>query len=139
MNQYVPVFPRSVSGGDYRMPLDHPCCEKIGARADRVYREAPLAESERVRLLKYYGMLQEADERAVDFFLHAPLPETDFRPLVWNVGRFNARDTLLTQGINEKRHPAWLAGWVWRVSEWVAKVELKYGIAEGGGDVGDDI
>ncbi len=90
-------------------------------------------------MLKYYSMLQGADERAVDLFLHAPMPKTDFRPPVWSPGRFHGRDTLLTQGITEKRHAAWLAGWVWRVSEWVEKVERKYGLAAGGDHASADI
>ncbi len=57
---FEPKFPRSVSGGDYRIPLDHPDAEAVAKRADRAYREFPLSEDDRARLIARYKDLAEA-------------------------------------------------------------------------------
>lgn len=138
MNQYVPVFPRSVSDGDYRMPLDHPCCEKIGQRLDAIYRSAPLSESERALILKVYRELQEADHRAFNWYAGAPLPTTDLRPEHWDIERgAHLQRTVLTAP--QVKAGEYAAGWIWRAAEYIAGLERKYALAVGGGDERGDI
>lgn len=61
MSNYTPAFPRSISGGKYRLPLDHHHAEAVAARFDRIYREINVSAVERGVLLREYQRLQQID------------------------------------------------------------------------------
>lgn len=61
MQDFTPLFPRSISGGKFRLPLTCIAVENIGKRADRAYRELHLTEAERVSLIKVYDGLMTVD------------------------------------------------------------------------------
>lgn len=58
---FTPVFPRSISGKQFRLPLTHERIEGIGLRADRAYQQFSLTDAERSSLIKAYSGLKAVD------------------------------------------------------------------------------
>ncbi|HEV2897372.1 MAG TPA: hypothetical protein VGX71_05925 [Pseudaminobacter sp.] len=114
-DDYSPRFPRSISGNEYRPPLDHPDIEAVGRRADRLYRTAPLTDDERPLLLKKYDGLKAADLFLTGRLDERPLPETDLRPV-----RPWSGDGLA--GSVTEYH----VGFVARTREYVERLERRY-------------
>ncbi|GLS30561.1 hypothetical protein SAMN04488498_103122 [Mesorhizobium albiziae] len=114
-SDYTPKFPRSISAGDYRLPLDHPDVEAVGRRADRLYQTAPLSDDERGLLIKKYAGLEDAD-RFLSGWLHDRLlPETNLRPQrPWSGGG--------VVGAVTEHH----VGFVARAREYIEKLERRH-------------
>lgn len=118
MCDYNPQFPRSISGGKYRLPLTHPEVEALGHRADRAYREFPLAERERALLLKAYAGLSRVDRFFASAYEGRPLPPSSIRPPEpWS------------RGVILDRPHEIKAGYVERVRAYVEAIEQKYSLA----------
>lgn len=67
MNEfYTPIFPRTISGKKYRLPLNDFRLEGIAGRMDALYSAADLSNYERGRLIKLYWKLERADRIASD-------------------------------------------------------------------------
>ncbi|MER8440718.1 hypothetical protein NKH36_33150 [Mesorhizobium sp. M1312] len=111
-SDYSPRFPRSISGNDFRLPLDHPEIEAVGRRADRLYRTAKLSDDERAWLLKKYAGLEVADLYLMGALGDRPLPKTDLRPCRPRLGGGTAGPTI-------EDH----AGFVTRMLEYVERLE----------------
>lgn len=117
LKEYTPIYPRSVSGKKYRLPLNHPQIEAIAARADAVYR-GTLTDHERGTLLKLYRHLKHTGRSIYRREGEKSLPKTEVRPKSLNV---KASD-LVGCGPWEIE-----AGFIWRISEYVERLERKYG------------
>ncbi|NJL50474.1 MAG: hypothetical protein HC909_01925 [Blastochloris sp.] len=61
MSDFSPVWPRSIGGNSYRLPLDHDWLEAVAARMDRQYRRDDISEKARGGLLKAYADLAKLD------------------------------------------------------------------------------
>lgn len=120
MHDFTPRFPRSVSGRDFRVPLDHPDIEAIARRIDRLYRAAPLTNEDRGRLLKIYEGLEQVDYCLARRLRTQRLPITDLSPLFWDDDRYPTSDAWGCDGVEAK------AGWVWRVHDFVERLERRY-------------
>jgi hypothetical protein len=132
MSEFTPKFPRSISGGDYRTPLDHQDVEAVARRLDHLYRSYGLSEAHRAEMLARYALLAEAD-KAIDTLIasmarfagdgqlvdNAPLPLGDpgIRPKKPRSGGSTAGD-----GLNAA------VGFALRLAEWVQRLEDLYGV-----------
>ena len=128
MSNYAPIFPRSVSGGDYRVPFDHAAVEKVGARMDRLYREVALNDYERGQLIKHHSRLAHVDRWLLRGEELNVLPRTVLtKPAV------PPAEGVLGEVVSGN------FAFLQRIADYVTQLEVKYGIAQGGGDVSDDI
>lgn len=121
MNRFVPKYPRTVAGRNWRKPLRHPQIEAIGKRADWLYRDCAILEGERSRLLQTYSDLRKADRFLKNALNERPLPDvsTAFRPICFNGWG--------DENTSEAGHMVEIAtGYVLRVSEFIAKLEQRY-------------
>lgn len=120
MSNFKSALPLAVSGKSYRLRLDHPEIEAIGARMERLYQRALLPDDERGETLKLYKSLSSADRFFANAYGDHPLPKTRIRPKFVTDSRrpsseyFGAPD-------HEVR-----AGFIWRVLEYVERLEQQY-------------
>lgn len=128
MNDYSPQFPPCVSGGGFRKPLDHPDIESIGKQADHLYRATTLNDDDRAMLLKIYSELKKADRFLARRLRNQPVWITQLRPRFWN-------DWLVE---NADRIEA-ACGFVWRVLEYINRLEIRYAKAVDDRDPGEDV
>ncbi|NKB83744.1 hypothetical protein [Brucella grignonensis] len=61
MSEFTPTWPRSISGHDYRLPLDDEQLEAIAKRLNAIYRKHDLSDESRGLLLKVYSDLVQLD------------------------------------------------------------------------------
>lgn len=73
--RYTASFPRTVSGKNFREPLDHPVVEALGAEMDRLYREIDLTDLQRGRILKDYSALMQHDDKFIIWFRENHIPD----------------------------------------------------------------
>lgn len=141
MADYTPLFPRSVSGGNFRLPLHHPDVEAVGARLADLYEIVSLKPHHRAQALRGYADLVIADDYIWNCMGDAPieggidagelrpkrpvLPEVEVKKRVHHV--VTDDDTLVMIPFPELRFGT-LIGFVARVNEWCARVEDAYGV-----------
>ncbi|KAB2720950.1 hypothetical protein F9K73_13610 [Brucella intermedia] len=61
MSEFTPKWPHSISGQDYRLPLDNEQFEAMAKRLDAIYRKPTLSDDSRGLLLKVYSDLVMLD------------------------------------------------------------------------------
>ncbi len=116
---FAPVFPRSVSGRNYRPPLNHPDIEALGQRMDAAYQLFPLSEATRAVLLKTYDGLKKG---SVDCPLVAEFTERTGKKVIIRPAA-PWRATPHEVGVNMHEHNA---GFVERVREFLDALDSKY-------------
>lgn len=138
MSNFTPVFPRSVSGGDYRLPLHHPDVEAVATRLSGLYESVSLKPQHRGQALRLYADLIVADDGIWNCMGDAPieagdlrpkrpiLPEVDIKKRVHRV--LSDTDEMTAIAFPDLRFGT-LVGFVARVSEWVDRLEIAYGVA----------
>lgn len=114
-DNFAPQFPRSVSGGKYRLPLTHSTTEAIGLRADKAYREFSLTDAERAQLLKAYKGVEVVDKSIPYYFENMPVEAT--KP--WPIEPY--RGGGLVRSIHEHN-----AGYLERVRAFIGALERRY-------------
>ncbi|MCA6110465.1 hypothetical protein [Bradyrhizobium cenepequi] len=129
MSEFTPKFPRTVSGAEWRAPLDHPEIEAIAKRLDHLYRNFSLSEAHRAEMIVRYSYLVRADE-AIDRLVTSiaefsgsmaadvrPLGDPGIRPKKPTCGGGSAGD-----GLNAA------VGFALRLAAWVQRLEDIYGV-----------
>ena len=116
----------------FRLPLDHPETELIDQRIHALLDRGRLNDQEFGQLVKLTKSLKRADRFLARVLYGRPLPRTSIRPLFWDDAfhRLHHVGGLPVEAI---------AGWVWRVAEYVERIERKYGVAAPAMEPGDDI
>lgn len=112
-NCYTSKYPRSVSKGKYRLPLDHPDCEQLGEDMEKVYQSFSISDTERSRLIKSYTELVLIDKLYANSFMDYAIPAVSMRPC-----RIDYASTDCTR----LEHAA---GYFWRVREYLSDLQLK--------------
>lgn len=116
---------KSKTGGrKIRIPLDHPEVEAIDLRMHVLAATGELNDAELGMLIKLRRSVVKADKMLGRRLIGRPLPETSLRPIFWDECR-NAMSQVF-----ESDPVECAAGFVLRVSEYVEKLERKYGVAE---------
>lgn len=126
MPDYTPLFPRSVSGGDYRLPLYHPDAEIVAARLSSLYESVSLKPEHRALALRLYAELVDADAGIWDAMGDSPIDDNGKRPrraLPPECDRVSPAIEFMTNPKFETR-----VGFVFRVGEWVQRLEDAYGV-----------
>ncbi|SDP38317.1 hypothetical protein SAMN04488061_2790 [Filomicrobium insigne] len=119
MSNFTPKFPRSVSGRDWRKPLDGNDFEQLAERMDRLYSTVELSVYERAMLLKVYEGLVVLDKRWArvtwtrlsNVTVMKPYPAAPWEPGCYCNGDRDTHD----------------AGFFWRIVEYVERLEVKHG------------
>ena len=127
MSDFTPKFPRSISGGDYRIPLDHPDIEAVAKRLDHLYRNYGLSETHRAEMIARYALLADAD-KAIE-------------ALIASIAKFASDDQIASllgdPGIRPKKPRGGgtvgsdlnvAVGFTLRLAEWVQRLEDVYGV-----------
>lgn len=103
-----------------RIPLDHNQCESIGKRAAFLIFSGSLTHSECGHLIKQERQLRRVDYRLTRRLIDRPLPETTFRPMLWDEHLWPS-----SPYFGKPEVEVW-AGWVLRLEEYIEKLEGKY-------------
>jgi hypothetical protein len=130
-SEFTPKFPRSISGGDYRTPLDHPEIEGVAKRLNHLYRNYGLSETHRAEMLVRYALLAKAD-KAIDtltasmakFAGDGQLVDSASLPL----GDPGIRPKKPLRGGSTGDALNAAVGFALRLAEWVQRLEDLYGV-----------
>lgn len=114
-----------------RIPCDHPELDALDLRIRDLLLSGTLTEGECGILAKGQRRLHKLDRPLARWFPEKPLPPTECRPL-------------LPDEWSNARSPYWglpmvevMVGWVFRLAEYVQRLEAKYGVVstcDGGDD-----
>jgi hypothetical protein len=123
-SEFSPKFPRSISGGDYRIPLDHPDVEAIAARADHLYRTFSLADEDRARLLARYADIAAASAYLWGAIGEKRIEDNGLRP----TSRKPCTREVATGEHVGGHEIARNIGFIFRYRDYVKRLEDKYGV-----------
>lgn len=104
----------------YREPLDRPETEAIAKRIYALIKLGCLSNEEVALLIKTSRELRKVDWRLARRLHNRPLPSTSLRPLFWDDAM---RPSSGVMGCHEIE--VW-AGWVFRVQDYIDRLEAKY-------------
>ena len=116
----IQTEPQSRGRNTVRLPLDHHETEAIAKRIHILLCTDVLSDDERGHLIKKCSDLRKADYRLARRLFENPLPATGMRPMFFDdnnrplSGVFGQPDLLV------------MAGWVFRLREYVERLERKY-------------
>ncbi|WP_441256161.1 hypothetical protein AB7Z32_02855 [Bradyrhizobium sp. 482_C4_N1_1] len=122
-SEFTPKFPRSIAGGDYRVPLDHPDVEAIAARADHLYRTFSLSDDDRARLIARYADIAAASEYLWGAIGEQRVADNGLRP----TSRKPCTREVATSETVGGHEMARNIGFVFRYRDYVKRLEDKYG------------
>lgn len=126
MSDFTPKFPRSVCGGDYRLPLYHPDVEAVAARLASLYETVSLTAAQRALALRLYAELAEADDDIWHAMGDDPIDDNGHRPRRSVRPLCDRQSHAVEMTTNPKFETR--VGFVFRVRDWVQRIEDAYGI-----------
>ncbi|MDB5601179.1 MAG: hypothetical protein JWN71_3223 [Xanthobacteraceae bacterium] len=112
--------PKSRERSKIRLALDHPEAEAIAKRVHLLMCMDVLNDDERGNLIKKYSELRKVDFRLARRVFEGPLPVTDIRPMFYDD---HCRPG---SGVFGRCEVEVWAGWVFRLRDYVAKLEHKH-------------
>lgn len=110
------------AGDSVRTPMDHHQCEALARRICRLLATDLLSYDERGNLTKKLRELYKVDHRIARQLFDRPLPHTTIRPMFFDD---NMRPGSGVCGCSNVE--CW-AGWVFRLCEYVERIETRYAI-----------
>ncbi|MEW4461215.1 hypothetical protein AB1K42_24220 [Roseibium algicola] len=108
------------SSSKIRIPLDHPETDALDLRIRDLILSGCLSEGEHGRLIKSSIELRRVDRSLARKLLGLPLPETDIRPMYPDENQLTFS---IYHGVDQRLVEA---GWVYRLRDYVERVEAKY-------------
>lgn len=127
MSEFTPQFPRSISGGDYRTPLDRAEIEALAKRLDHLYRNYGLSETHRAEMLVRYALLVEAD-KAIEALIVSISKFASDGEIASLLGDPGVRPKKPRGGGSVGSDLNAAVGFALRLAEWVQRLEDLYGL-----------
>lgn len=103
-----------------RIPMDHSAAEHLDVRISRLFAFKTLSDYEVGLLIKKRRELKKADRYLARVLGARPLPDVDARPLY-----FDGCSPSISGSHNQIEL---CAGWIFRLSEYIERLEIKYGV-----------
>jgi hypothetical protein len=110
-------LPPSVSGKNYRLPLDHPQVEAVGHKLEALYQGGKLCDEKMLELIKLYRSLIRVDRYCSNRWGASPLPNAPIRP-----GRPDAGQLVASEYFGLPDHEV-RAGFVYYAADCAAQLE----------------
>jgi hypothetical protein len=103
-----------------RIPMDYPAAELLNVRINRLFAFEVLSDYEAGLLCKKRRELKKADRRLARVLGTQSLPAVDVRPLYF--------DGCSHSILGSHNQIELCAGWIFRLSEYIERLEIKYGV-----------